>query len=237
MEITTAAKTSLLLTPDDAVPTQSFPTIKQGVDETFIKIVDRLKEALEKQLETKEAQKEMLVKMALTNAIADTKAILRSLLLDPEPTIEQMIEACVKHSSTGNTVVQAVVQGIAQGVSGAFAVVAAKENQRCFNCGSYRHFITECPEKEAVVDVCCDWLRKNPKKWWQSGNAQQRTDQRRAKTPNAQPPHFCCPVRAQDNNEEDQFPHRLKIQSSKVPREVRRTTFMPRYRWEAGVDC
>lgn len=32
LEITTAAKTPLLLTPDDAVPTQSFPTIKQGVD-------------------------------------------------------------------------------------------------------------------------------------------------------------------------------------------------------------
>lgn len=44
-----AAKTSLCLTPDYSIPTQDFSNIKQGVDETIIKFVDRIKDALEKQ--------------------------------------------------------------------------------------------------------------------------------------------------------------------------------------------
>lgn len=39
-DIATAAKTSLLLTPDNSIPTQSFANTKQGVDEPFIKFVD-----------------------------------------------------------------------------------------------------------------------------------------------------------------------------------------------------
>lgn len=42
LDITIAAKTLLLLTPDDTVPTQSFTNIKQGMDESFIKFMDRL---------------------------------------------------------------------------------------------------------------------------------------------------------------------------------------------------
>lgn len=134
-EIARAAKVSLLLAPDETVPAQSFTNIKQGVEESFTKFVDRLKAALEKQLESPEARKEMLVKMALLNANSVTKPTLRALPLDLEPTTDQMIEACVKHNSTENTVAQAVAQGIAQGVSGAFTVISAKDKQRCFNYG------------------------------------------------------------------------------------------------------
>lgn len=42
-DMASAAKTLLLLTPDGSVPTQSFTNIKQGIDETFTKFVDRLK--------------------------------------------------------------------------------------------------------------------------------------------------------------------------------------------------
>ncbi|KAF4793633.1 hypothetical protein TURU_109566 [Turdus rufiventris] len=67
-EIAIAAKTSFLLTPDDSKPTLHFSTIKQGVDESFIKFVDRHKDALEKQIDSSEAQKELLRKLPLCNA-------------------------------------------------------------------------------------------------------------------------------------------------------------------------
>lgn len=124
LEISNAAKAALLLTPDEALPVQSFITIKKGVEESFINFVDRLKAALEKQIESSDARKEMLVKIVLLNAISSTKLILRALPLDPEPMIDQMIEVCIKHHST---VAQALAQGVAQGVSGVFAVIAAKD--------------------------------------------------------------------------------------------------------------
>lgn len=166
-EISSLAKPSLLLIPDEAVPKHSFTTIKQGVEKYFTKFVDRMKAALETQLESVEVRKEMLVKMALLNANCTTKPIVRALPMDPPPTIDQMIEACVKHSSTKNTVAQAVAQGIAQGVSGVFAVTASKDTQRCFNGGEFGHFIAECPKKEAVVDLCRDnkRLSQNSNKW------------------------------------------------------------------------
>lgn len=57
LDIATTDKTSLLLIPDDFVPTQSFTNIKQGVDESFIKFVDHLKMALEKQIESRGTRK------------------------------------------------------------------------------------------------------------------------------------------------------------------------------------
>lgn len=167
-EIATLAKAALLMVPDEAIPEQSFATIKQGLEESFTKFVDRMKAALEKQLESPEARKEMLVKMTILNANASTKAVLRALPVDPPPTIDQMIEACVKQASTETSVAQAVARGIAQGVSGAFAVMASKENSRCFNCGDFGHFIAECPEHRPFMDSRKDhqWLAKNPKRWW-----------------------------------------------------------------------
>lgn len=38
--IATAAKISLLFTPDDSAPTQSFASIKQGATEAFVKFID-----------------------------------------------------------------------------------------------------------------------------------------------------------------------------------------------------
>lgn len=106
----TAAKTSLLLTLDDTLPTQSFTNIKQGTSEIFIKFVDRLKVALERQIESPEAKKEVLNKMALAKA-NECKTILRALTFNQEPTINQMDEACAKLSSTEQTLARAISKG------------------------------------------------------------------------------------------------------------------------------
>lgn len=122
--------------------------------------------------------------MAMLNANTSLKTILRALPIDPPPTIDQMIEACMKQASTENTMTQAVAQGIAQGVSGAFAVMASKDNARCFNCGKFGHFIAECPEQRPITNIRRDhqWLEKNSKKWWGRKNSQASTDRRRAMT-------------------------------------------------------
>lgn len=151
-DIAIAAKTSLLLTPDDSIPTQNFSNIKQGRDESFIKFVDRLKVALEKQTESPEGQKELLSKLAMANANEQCKTILRALPLDMEPTIEQMVEGCTCYTSTKNAVAQAVAKGIAERVSGAFAAVASKDNAHCFNCREFGHFIKDCPENSPTQD-------------------------------------------------------------------------------------
>lgn len=237
-DITNAAKTSLLLTPDDSIPVQSFTNIKQGVDELFIKFVDCLKDDLEKQSESREAKKEMFIKLAKMNANTDTKTILRSLPLEPEPTIDQMIEVCVKHTSTENTVAQAVYKGIAEGVSGAFAGVAAKENQRCFNCREFSHLMVECPQKPGLTDSRRDhqWLRTNPNAWWWLGNGQQSAGWPRAMTPNAQPSHFTHPTNTSSKGKKDQFSHGPQIPSPKVPLEMKQTRFTPTYRWEPATN-
>ena len=97
-DIAIAAKTILLLTRDNSIPTQNFANIKQGVKETFLEFVDRLKLALKKQIESIEGHKEVLNKIAMVNANQKCRAILRSLPLDSEPTIEQMVETCTRHT-------------------------------------------------------------------------------------------------------------------------------------------
>lgn len=85
--------------PDGKTPLQNFSTIHQDINESFIKFVDRLKEAIERQIDNPEAQEELLRKMAATNANEETKKIIRVLLQDPEPSIRQMVEACRRDSA------------------------------------------------------------------------------------------------------------------------------------------
>ncbi|XP_053795420.1 uncharacterized protein LOC128786271 isoform X2 [Vidua chalybeata] len=103
-DIRDAGKEALLKIPDGTTPLQNFSSILQGPDETFIKFVDRLKEAIDRQIENVEAREELLQKMALTNANPETKKILRALPQDPEPTIAKMVEACTKATSMEQTV-------------------------------------------------------------------------------------------------------------------------------------
>lgn len=147
------AKISLFLTPDTSLPTQNFANIKPGAKDSFIEFVDRLKYTLEKHIESSKGRKEVLNKIAMANANPECKAILRLLPLDSELTTEQMVEACTSHTSTEDTVAQAVAKGIAGGVAGAFAVVAAKDNQRCFCCGELGHFLKDCLDRATVQDV------------------------------------------------------------------------------------
>lgn len=145
-------KTTLLLTPDNSFPTQNFANIKQGVKESFIEFVDRLKLTLEKQIKSAEGRKEVLKIIAMVNTNPECREILKPISLDSEPTIEQMVEACTRHTSTEKTVAQAVAKDIADGVAGAIAVVAAKDNQGCFCCKELGHFLKDCPDRDSITD-------------------------------------------------------------------------------------
>ncbi|XP_014165050.1 proteinase-activated receptor 2 [Geospiza fortis] len=68
----------------------------QGTDESFIKFIDRLKDAIDKQIDNMEAREELLRKMAGNNANSECKKVLRTLPQDPESMIHQMVEACSK---------------------------------------------------------------------------------------------------------------------------------------------
>lgn len=124
---------------------------------------------------------------------------------------------------------QAVAQGITQGVSGAFAVIASKENSRCFNCGDFGHFIAECPGKGTVIDSRQDhqWLADNPKWWWGRKNSQAGVGQHCATTSNAQPNQ---PMLETAEVQKSQFPHGKKIQPQNLHPAVRETCFTPRFR-------
>nr|XP_032603315.2 endogenous retrovirus group K member 10 Gag polyprotein-like [Taeniopygia guttata] len=137
-DIREAGRAALLKIPDGRTPSQSFSTILQGPDESFIKFVDRLREAIEKQIEHPAAREELLRKMAVTNASAETKKILRALPQDPEPTITQMVEACVKATSTEVTVAMAVSKGVGEAMLNLNTV-------RCFGCGQMGHIQANCP--------------------------------------------------------------------------------------------
>lgn len=132
----------------------------------------------------------MLIKLAMMNANTDMETVLRSLPLGPEPTIDQMIEFCIKHNLTNNTVAQAVSKGIAEWVSGAFSVVAAKENQRCFSCREFSHFMIDCPQITGLMDNRTHhrWLCANP--FSRLGNGQQSMGWPCAMTTNARLSQF-----------------------------------------------
>ncbi|RMC15224.1 hypothetical protein DUI87_07408 [Hirundo rustica rustica] len=205
------------------LPTQSFTTIKQGPDESFIKFIDRLKIALKKPIESREVRKEMLVKLVLMNANKEIKEVLRSLPLEPEPTFDQIIEVTVKHTSSENTVAQAVAKCIAEGVSGAFAIVVAQENQRCFVCGEPGH---QMKDRTHIPTGIKDGRQDH--QWLRAGNGQQSAGQPRAKTPNAQLFHPAATAHSAPRDGQGQFPHGPKTAASKIPSHFKEVHFIPR---------
>lgn len=70
--------------------------------------------------------------------------VLWALPLDPAPTIEQMIEACTKLTSPEVAIAQAVSKGVVEALAVSYNMQRAKP--RCYNCGSFRHMIKDCPE-------------------------------------------------------------------------------------------
>ena len=227
-EIANAAKTSFLLTPDDSKPTLHFSTIKQGVDESFIKFVDRLKDALEKQIDSSEAQKELLRKLALCNANEKCKSILRALPIDTEPTIEQMVESCTIHTSTENTVALAVSKGISQGVSDVFAVVNSKQNARCFYCGEIGHFVKDCPEKSASP---------NPNNNFQKPQKQQnKLHQKNSKSAVAAPCFDNKSKAAFHPNPPVKTGGHFNPPTQGIPDYIKQIQYTEPYRWEPGAS-
>ncbi|TRZ06919.1 hypothetical protein HGM15179_020189 [Zosterops borbonicus] len=75
-----------------------------GIDETFIKFIDRLRDTIDKQIDCSQAREELLSKPAASNANAECKKIIRALPLDSEPTIQQMVEACTRLTTMEHTV-------------------------------------------------------------------------------------------------------------------------------------
>lgn len=150
-----------------------------------------------------------------------------------------MIELYVKCTSMENMVAQAVAKGIVEGLSGAFAVVAAKENQRCYHCGDIEHFINYCPDYMFTLEDGQrghQWLRSNPNALWQSGNGQQSVRQPCTMTPNAWPCRSSRPTCTSNGEQGEQFPHGPKVPAHKVPPSFEETEFTWRYRWEPATN-
>ncbi|KAK4805580.1 hypothetical protein QYF61_009345 [Mycteria americana] len=96
---------ALLKTPDTGKATQSFVSIKQGIAESFMPFIDKLKEAIEKQVENEAAREVLLMKLAVENA--------------------KMMEACQKVGSFEHQ---------AQAMASAFEALRF-DNRACFRCG------------------------------------------------------------------------------------------------------
>ena len=131
----------------------------------------------------------------MANSNTECKKILRALPLDPEPTIDQMIEACAKVTSTEHTITIAVSKGVAEAL-----VASSKEEQRCFNCGKFGHFIKDCQEHQVAKDfhqpvgcplLDCPTCQHHHQHYL--GNSQQSTVWTRATTSNAKPPRPALP--------------------------------------------
>lgn len=97
-----------------APPHKSFSDIRQGIDETFIKFIERLRDTIDKQIDCHGARDELLSKLAASNSNAECKKIIRALPLDPEPTIQQMVEACTRLTTMENTEALVVSKGVAE---------------------------------------------------------------------------------------------------------------------------
>ncbi|TRZ16328.1 hypothetical protein HGM15179_010791 [Zosterops borbonicus] len=141
-----------------------------------------------------------------------------------------MVEVCVKHTFTENIVAQVVAEGIAEGVSGAFAIVAAKDNQSCFNCGYFGHFLKDCPKRLSLENNEKDhyWLCANPNKWWQSGNGQQSMGWPHMMTSNGRPlpPTVPTSTSGEERKKKDQ----------KIPPEMQKIQHTPRHRQEPAAN-
>uniref|UniRef100_A0A8C9NUB8 CCHC-type domain-containing protein n=1 Tax=Serinus canaria TaxID=9135 RepID=A0A8C9NUB8_SERCA len=97
-----------------------------------------------------------------------------------------MMESCTGHLSTEITVAQAVAQGTAEGVSGAFAVVASKDQAHCFHCGDFGHFMMDCPDRSPMKNPRNTYQRPQNQQCYQQllGNIQQSAVSPCAKTAN-----------------------------------------------------
>ncbi|XP_037981518.1 uncharacterized protein LOC119696072 [Motacilla alba alba] len=116
-DVKQAGKAALLKVPDDSTPLQSFASIRQEETESFIKFVDRMREAIDRQIDNPDARGELLIKMVMSNANAETKKILRALPQDPEPTITDMVNACTRASSLETTLTKVVTKGMGEAMT------------------------------------------------------------------------------------------------------------------------
>ncbi|KAK4811506.1 hypothetical protein QYF61_011554 [Mycteria americana] len=128
---------ALLKTPDTGKATQSFVSIKQGIAESFMSFIDKLKEAIEKQVENEAAREVLLMKLAVENANVDCKRVLQTLR---NPSLVEMMEACQKVGSFEHQ---------AQAMASAFEALRF-DNRACFRCGKTGHFKRNCPNVNQI---------------------------------------------------------------------------------------
>ena len=120
---------AFLTLPEAGKQPISFTSIRQGVSETFMTFIDRLRDAVEKQIEHPEARESLLIKLALEYANADCKKIL--IALPRNATLVEMVEAA---NRVGTLEQQATM------LAGAFAAVMKPlESRRCYTCGQQGH--------------------------------------------------------------------------------------------------
>lgn len=134
--------------------------------------------------------------------------------------------------------VRAVAKGITESVSGAIAIVVAKDNQHCFNCSKFGHFLKDCTEMLSIENNTKDhrWLCANPNQLSWLGNGGQSVDWPHTMTSNGRPPYFARPTGASGEEKGVKTPHGPQIPSPEVPPAMKKVCHMPRYRWEPASN-
>ncbi|XP_075278195.1 endogenous retrovirus group K member 7 Gag polyprotein-like [Opisthocomus hoazin] len=129
------AKKALLKVPDSQKPQKTFTTITQDPREPYMKIIDRLKQALKRQIDNMEAREILLLKLAVENANVDCKKLLKS-LPNPNPTLVEMVEACNRIGTVDHKF---------EAMAAAFAAMRGSGRPgNCYGCGKPGHLKKNC---------------------------------------------------------------------------------------------
>lgn len=103
-------------------------------------------------------------------------------------------------------------------------MMAAKENQRCFNCGELGHFLNNCPVRATIQD------RHRHPKWPQqqlsyqqrSGNSQESAGWPCTSTANRKPFRPTLPT--------------ISEQENQIPAHIQTTSHTEQFRWEPAAS-
>ncbi|TRZ07765.1 hypothetical protein HGM15179_019341 [Zosterops borbonicus] len=97
---------ALVQTMEMSVPKQSFATIFQGTDKTFLRFAERLTASVEQQVDDFTARGVLLTTVAKSNCSAECRKVIAA--LPGKPSFMQMVEACLKTGTTGDSAVHKI---------------------------------------------------------------------------------------------------------------------------------